>query len=139
MQCRVHNIYAIAVQENMTRMFMITDVQDIIKRHQAQIITSLKDPDIRLHVPSYVLKLLIRYISHQSYLRSKLSLHRFYSQHIIIHACLSCNYKGKDARSWKFSSHYMEGSMLLITIQTRIINYCCNFLSSASWRTWFGM
>lgn len=33
--------------ENMTRMFMITDVQDIIKRHQSQIITSLKDPDIR--------------------------------------------------------------------------------------------
>ncbi|KAJ1378785.1 Clathrin/coatomer adaptor, adaptin-like, N-terminal, partial [Sesbania bispinosa] len=32
--------------ENMTRMFMITDVQDIIKRHQTQIITSLKDPDI---------------------------------------------------------------------------------------------
>lgn len=35
------------VQENMTRMLMVTDVQDIIKRHQAQIITSLKDPDIR--------------------------------------------------------------------------------------------
>ncbi|KAK7262216.1 hypothetical protein RJT34_29779 [Clitoria ternatea] len=34
--------------ENMTRMFMITDVQDIIKRHQAQIITSLKDPDISI-------------------------------------------------------------------------------------------
>lgn len=32
----------------MTRMLMVTDVQDIIKRHQAQIITSLKDPDIRL-------------------------------------------------------------------------------------------
>lgn len=31
----------------MTRMLMVTDVQDIIKRHQAQIITSLKDPDIR--------------------------------------------------------------------------------------------
>jgi AP-2 complex subunit alpha len=29
-------------------MLMVTDVQDIIKRHQAQIITSLKDPDIRL-------------------------------------------------------------------------------------------
>ena len=27
---------------------MVTDVQDIIKRHQAQIITSLKDHDIRL-------------------------------------------------------------------------------------------
>lgn len=37
------------VQENMTRMLMVTDVQDIIKRHQAQIITSLKDPDIRLN------------------------------------------------------------------------------------------
>uniref|UniRef100_A0A2P2MSV8 Uncharacterized protein MANES_04G010400 n=1 Tax=Rhizophora mucronata TaxID=61149 RepID=A0A2P2MSV8_RHIMU len=32
----------------MTRMLMVTDVQDNIKRHQAQIITSLKDPDIRL-------------------------------------------------------------------------------------------
>ena len=29
-------------------MLMVADVQDIIKRHQAQIITSLKDPDIRL-------------------------------------------------------------------------------------------
>lgn len=35
------------VQENMTRMLMVTDVQDSIKRHQAQIISSLKDPDIR--------------------------------------------------------------------------------------------
>ncbi|KAG5515677.1 hypothetical protein RHGRI_036653 [Rhododendron griersonianum] len=34
--------------ENMTRMFMVTDVQDIIRRHQAQIITSLKDPDISI-------------------------------------------------------------------------------------------
>lgn len=34
-------------QENMARMLMVTDMQDIIKRHQAQIITSLKDPDIR--------------------------------------------------------------------------------------------
>nr|GLL43162.1 putative adapitin protein [Ipomoea trifida] len=34
--------------ENMTRMLMITDVQDIIKRHQAQIVTSLKDPDISI-------------------------------------------------------------------------------------------
>ncbi|XP_045804562.1 AP-2 complex subunit alpha-1-like [Trifolium pratense] len=34
--------------ENMTRMLMVTDVQDIIKRHQAQIITSLKDPDISI-------------------------------------------------------------------------------------------
>ena len=58
----VHNIYAIVVQENMTRMLMVTDVQDIIKRHQAQIITSLKDPDIRLHVLSCVLKSLILYI-----------------------------------------------------------------------------
>ena len=32
----------------MSRMLMVTDVQDSIKRHQAQIITSLKDPDIRL-------------------------------------------------------------------------------------------
>ncbi|XP_073023712.1 AP-2 complex subunit alpha-1-like isoform X2 [Primulina eburnea] len=31
--------------ENMTRMLMVTEVQEIIKRHQAQIITSLKDPD----------------------------------------------------------------------------------------------
>lgn len=42
----IHHFYE---QENMTRMLMVTDVQDIIKRHQAQIITSLKDPDIRLH------------------------------------------------------------------------------------------
>ncbi|XP_052189954.1 AP-2 complex subunit alpha-1-like [Diospyros lotus] len=34
--------------ENMTRMLMVTDVQDIIKRHQSQIITSLKDPDISI-------------------------------------------------------------------------------------------
>lgn len=34
----------------MTRMLMVTDVQEIIKRHQAQIITSLKDPDIRLNL-----------------------------------------------------------------------------------------
>ncbi|XP_019084751.1 PREDICTED: AP-2 complex subunit alpha-1-like isoform X1 [Camelina sativa] len=34
--------------ENMTRMLMITDVQDIIKKHQSQIITSLKDPDISI-------------------------------------------------------------------------------------------
>lgn len=34
--------------ENMTRMLMVTDVQDVIKRHQAQIITSLKDPDISI-------------------------------------------------------------------------------------------
>lgn len=52
---------SILVQENMTRMLMVTDVQDIIKRHQAQIITSLKDPDIRLHVSSYVLTMLIIY------------------------------------------------------------------------------
>lgn len=37
-------------QENMTRMLMVTDVQDVIKRHQAQIITSLKDPDIRWYL-----------------------------------------------------------------------------------------
>nr|KAJ0227170.1 hypothetical protein LSAT_V11C100009900 [Lactuca sativa] len=35
-------------KENMTRMMMVTDVQDIIKRHQDQIITSLKDPDISM-------------------------------------------------------------------------------------------
>ncbi|CAH1452493.1 unnamed protein product [Lactuca virosa] len=34
--------------ENMTRMLMVTDVHEIIKRHQAQIITSLKDPDISI-------------------------------------------------------------------------------------------
>ncbi|XP_047325798.1 AP-2 complex subunit alpha-1-like isoform X2 [Impatiens glandulifera] len=34
--------------ENMTRMLMVTDLQEIIKRHQAQIITSLKDPDISI-------------------------------------------------------------------------------------------
>ncbi|VFQ67210.1 unnamed protein product [Cuscuta campestris] len=34
--------------ENMSRMLMVTDVQDIIKRHQPQIITSLKDPDISI-------------------------------------------------------------------------------------------
>ncbi|GJY57916.1 AP-2 complex subunit alpha-1-like protein [Tanacetum coccineum] len=34
--------------ENMTRMLMVTDVQEIIKRHQTQIITSLKDPDISI-------------------------------------------------------------------------------------------
>ncbi|MBA0825575.1 hypothetical protein Goarm_010513 [Gossypium armourianum] len=33
--------------ENMTRMLIVADVQESIKRHQAQIITSLKDPDIR--------------------------------------------------------------------------------------------
>ncbi|KAE8660368.1 AP-2 complex subunit alpha-2 [Hibiscus syriacus] len=33
--------------ENMTRMLIVADVQEIIKRYQAQIITSLKDPDIR--------------------------------------------------------------------------------------------
>ncbi|EFH50344.1 hypothetical protein ARALYDRAFT_489126 [Arabidopsis lyrata subsp. lyrata] len=34
--------------ENMTRMLMVTDVQDIIKKHQSQIVTSLKDPDISI-------------------------------------------------------------------------------------------
>ncbi|BBN03404.1 AP-2 complex subunit alpha [Marchantia polymorpha subsp. ruderalis] len=34
--------------ENMTRMLLVTDVQDSIKRHQAQIISSLKDPDISI-------------------------------------------------------------------------------------------
>ncbi|CAL5346319.1 unnamed protein product [Camellia sinensis] len=31
-----------------TRMLMVSDVQDIIKRHQSQIISSLKDPDISM-------------------------------------------------------------------------------------------
>lgn len=44
-----HNdAFPATLQENMTRMLMITDAQDIIKKHQPQIITSLKDPDIRL-------------------------------------------------------------------------------------------
>ncbi|XP_039034276.1 AP-2 complex subunit alpha-2-like [Hibiscus syriacus] len=34
--------------ENMSRMLIVADVQEIIKRHQAQIITSLKDPDISI-------------------------------------------------------------------------------------------
>ncbi|GAB4859714.1 hypothetical protein Ancab_011194 [Ancistrocladus abbreviatus] len=34
--------------ENMARMLMVTDMQDIIKKHQAQIITSLKDPDVSI-------------------------------------------------------------------------------------------
>ncbi|KAG0560112.1 hypothetical protein KC19_10G155200 [Ceratodon purpureus] len=34
--------------ENMTRMLLVVDVQDTIKKHQAQIITSLKDPDISI-------------------------------------------------------------------------------------------
>ncbi|KAA3471715.1 AP-2 complex subunit alpha-1-like [Gossypium australe] len=34
--------------ENMTRMLIVADVQESIKRHQAQIITSLKDPDISI-------------------------------------------------------------------------------------------
>lgn len=53
----------------MTRMLMVTDVQDIIKRHQAQIITSLKDPDVRyisyLAVFCYILKYFVR-INHNS-------------------------------------------------------------------------
>lgn len=44
----LHDVWIALMQENMTRMLMVSDVQDIIKRHQAQIITSLKDPDIRL-------------------------------------------------------------------------------------------
>ncbi|MED6106439.1 hypothetical protein PIB30_004671 [Stylosanthes scabra] len=36
------------ISENMTRMLMVTDVQRIIKKHLAQIITSLKDPDISI-------------------------------------------------------------------------------------------
>jgi hypothetical protein len=43
----VVTILCSSLQENMARMLLVTDVQDIIKRHQAQIITSLKDPDIR--------------------------------------------------------------------------------------------
>ncbi|XP_078429470.1 AP-2 complex subunit alpha-1-like [Wolffia australiana] len=34
--------------ENMSRMLLVADVQDIIKRHQVQIVTSLKDPDISI-------------------------------------------------------------------------------------------
>ncbi|EFJ34224.1 hypothetical protein SELMODRAFT_230624 [Selaginella moellendorffii] len=34
--------------ENMTRMLMVSDVQESIKRHQVQIITSLRDPDISI-------------------------------------------------------------------------------------------
>ena len=41
-------------------MLMVSDVQDIIKRHQAQIITSLKDPDIRL---LNVLRILLEILS----------------------------------------------------------------------------
>ncbi|KAL6660266.1 hypothetical protein ACP70R_002388 [Stipagrostis hirtigluma subsp. patula] len=44
---REPNIWYLGL-ENMTRMLLVTDVQDIIKRHQAQIITSLKDPDISI-------------------------------------------------------------------------------------------
>jgi len=56
-------------------MLMVTDIQDIIKRHQAQIITSLKDPDIRLHVLSYMLTSFILYISSLNYLHSESSLY----------------------------------------------------------------
>jgi AP-2 complex subunit alpha len=34
--------------ENMTRMLLVVDVHDTIKKHQVQIITSLKDPDISI-------------------------------------------------------------------------------------------
>lgn len=37
------------MQENMTRMLLVVDVHDTIKKHQVQIITSLKDPDIRYY------------------------------------------------------------------------------------------
>jgi AP-2 complex subunit alpha len=33
--------------ENMTRMLLVADVNESIKKHQAHIISSLKDPDIR--------------------------------------------------------------------------------------------
>ena len=56
-------------------MLMVTDVQDIIKRHQAQIITSLKDPDIRLHLLSYMLTSLILYISSLNYFHAEPSLY----------------------------------------------------------------
>lgn len=56
-------------------MLMVTDIQDIIKRHQAQIITSLKDPDIRLNVLSYMLTSFIPYISSLNYLHSESSLY----------------------------------------------------------------
>ncbi len=35
------------LQENMTRMLLVADVNESIKKHQAHIISSLKDPDIR--------------------------------------------------------------------------------------------
>jgi hypothetical protein len=37
----------VCVQENMARMLLVADVADSIKKHQSQIIVSLKDPDIR--------------------------------------------------------------------------------------------
>lgn len=85
----IRNIYAITVQENMTRMLMVTDVQDIIKRHQAQIITSLKDPDIRLHVLSYMLTSLILYISSLNHLHSERSVY------LLVKHMFSCIYMYK--------------------------------------------
>lgn len=56
------------LQENMTRMMMITDAQDIIKKHQPQIITSLKDPDIRL-----VYNILYQYICYWLWTKAAIS------------------------------------------------------------------
>ncbi len=40
-------ILIFCLQENMTRMLLVADVNESIKKHQAHIISSLKDPDIR--------------------------------------------------------------------------------------------
>jgi hypothetical protein len=52
--CSIHwlekayiSLRTVYVQENMTRMLLVADVNESIKKHQAHIITSLKDPDIR--------------------------------------------------------------------------------------------
>lgn len=70
----------VLMQENMTRMLMVSDVHDSIKRHQAQIITSLKDPDIRLKalwpflITSHFLSSSVAIDNRQMYLR-----HRYYT------------------------------------------------------------
>lgn len=67
----------------MTRMLMVTDVQDIIKRHQAQIITSLKDPDIRLTITILCLFKTQSTTQHYSYYAFQDSLFGFYKFYII--------------------------------------------------------
>lgn len=67
-------------------MLMVTDVQDIIKRHQAQIITSLKDPDIRLHLLAYILISLIMYIFSWNYVLNPACTNSV--GNIIIHVCI---------------------------------------------------